>query len=163
MITGKTWTEEENRISGIFGESATAFFLSKKGANVLLVDTVFFDIIARDKSSRIFNTTRKVGISVKFRDRRYTTRSCTVSIKDFPKIREMAEKWDVEPWFCYVIVAMRNNEEFLEGFLFSAKDASQYMATEKQEYAISFAKLRKAREEKRITKECYFCWHLEKG
>ena len=163
MITGKVWTEEENRISGIFGESATAFFLSKRGVNVLLVDTVFFDVIAREKSAKIFNTTKKVGISVKFRDRRYTTSSCTVAIKDFPKIKEMSEKWDVIPWFCYLIAFKNKQEEVLEGFLFSAEDAIKYMATEKQKYAISFAKLRQARKDNQISKECYFRWQLEKA
>jgi hypothetical protein len=47
-------TPEENRIVGDFGEYALAYFLTKKGIHIFRADTVFFDLIAKDPSDKLF-------------------------------------------------------------------------------------------------------------
>lgn len=152
---------EESRIAGVFGESATAFHLIKKGIHVMNVDTVFFDVMVKDPARKMFNTKNIVGISVKIRDRSSTTPSCTVQIKEFPKIQLFSDKWNVDPWFCFIIIFKEKGKKILEGFLFSSEDAKKYMAEGKREYAISFSKLRKARDCKELSGNNCFTWRLE--
>lgn len=152
---------EESRIVGIFGESVTSFYLIKKGVHVMNADTVFFDVMAKDPKKTVFKTNKIVGISVKLRDRTTTTSSCTIQISEYPKVQSFAKKWQVDPWFCFIIVFKKKNNKILEGFLFSAKDAKKYMSEGRRQYAISFSKLRKARDNNKLSEQNYFKWVLE--
>ena len=159
MSDNKVRLSEENRIVGVFGESLVAFQLIKRGVHVLLVDTVFFDLIVKDGSGRTFSKEKNVGISVKFRDRRFTTPSCSVVVEDSSEIESFAEKWNVVPWFCLIICSVdKDGKDCLEGFLFSAQDAHRYMVDKGRKNAVSFSKLRKAKNDGVITSHHYFCW-----
>jgi hypothetical protein len=159
----ETRISEASRIVGNFGEMALAFYLTKKRIHVMNVNTVFFDLMARDKGKHVFNTDKIVGISVKLRDRSETTPSCTIVINDFERIKEFARKWNVEPWFCLSIVCRKKEQKTLEGFIFSCASALKYFSRGKRKHAISFSRLRKAREIGEIDGNKCFKWILEQG
>ena len=154
-------TEEENRLVGHFGEFALAFFLTKKGINVMVPDTVFFDIIAKDSKGLVFSKNKITGISVKIRDRTQSTGSCTIPIKDFPKIKSFGIKWNIDPWICHMIVFTdKEKRRVLEGFIFPYKDAKIYFSKGKRKYAVSFSLLRRKIGKKFIKEKNYLKWYL---
>jgi|SRR3989344_2985539 len=155
-------TEEENRIVGDFGEYALAYYLTKKGVHVIRVDTVFFDLIMKDPNQEISNIPNKIiGISVKTRDRSNTTPSCTIQIKDYNKIEQFGEKWNIQPWIGIIIIS-KNNEKnrVLEGFMFNYSKAKDYFSKGKRENAVSISKLRKDVDNYFIKTKNYFKWVL---
>jgi len=156
----KSRLEEESRLVGDFGELALAFYLTKLGIHVIRADTVFFDLIVKDKRKIIFKNDKLVGISVKIRDRTSTTPSCTIQLKEYNRIKSFGEKWGLEPWICFIIVYKKDNKRILEGFLFPYEKAKDYMAHGKRKYAISFSKLRQAHENGFIKEKEYFKWTL---
>ncbi len=152
--------EEESRLVGDFGELALAFYLTKLGINVIRANTVFFDLIVKDKNKIIFKNGNSVGISVKTRDRSNTTSTCTIPLAEYEKIKSFGGKWNLEPWICYIIVFRKNNKRMLQGFLFPYERAIDYMAHGKREYAISFSKLRQAHDEGKIKEKEFLEWIL---
>ena len=153
-------TPEESRIVGNFGEYVLAFYLAKKGINVIRADTHFFDLIVKDTSGRVFKKNDIIGISVKFRDRTLTTSTCTIPYKEFESVVKFGKKWKFEPYFCHIIVSREEDQGILEGFIFSRKSAKKYFAKRKRQHAISFSKLRADRSLTQSNR--YFKWNLGK-
>jgi hypothetical protein len=150
--------EEESRLVGDFGELVLAFYLTKLGINVIRADTVFFDLIAKDKNRIIFKNGNLVGISIKIRDRSVTTPSCTIQLKEYEKIKSFGEKWGLEPWICFIIVFRKEGKRILQGFLFPYEDGRGYMSHKKRKNAISFSKLREATRNGKIKENEFFEW-----
>lgn len=160
MTPGEDRISEASRIVGDFGEMALAYYLTKKKIHVMRVNTVFFDLMVKDRSKHVFDTDKIVGLSVKLRDRSETTSTCTIQIKEFESIKNFAQKWNVEPWFCLSIVYRKKDQRMLEGFIFSCKSAPKYFADGKRVFAISFSRLRHARDSGELSANRCFKWIL---
>lgn len=151
-------TSEESRIVGDFGEGVLAYFLTKKGLNVIRADTVFFDLIVRDPYGKLFQKDKIIGISVKIR-----SSGGTIPFdKDFKKLKKCTKKWNVVPYICFMrIIERKGGNKKLEAFLFEANNARNYLGGTKRKLAISFSKLKKDNE-KFKEGENYFIWDLGK-
>jgi hypothetical protein len=157
----KLRTPEESRIVGNFGEYALAYYLSKKGINVIRADTVFFDLIVKDKKGIIFPRDEIIGVSVKLRDRSFTTPSCTIQHEDFEQISDYGSKWNIKPYFCHMIIySDKEDGRVLQGFIFSQDTIKKYFSEKKREFAVSFSKLRDDIGKEFIQDKNYFRWKL---
>lgn len=91
-------SQRHSAISGRFGENLVLYLLSKSGFECAFVDYVGIDILATNKL-----TTKKIGVSVKFKTIPENKPSQGILVKDIEKANFGAKVFDSEPYMAIVL------------------------------------------------------------
>jgi len=131
----------EPQVSAEFGEALVAYLLAREGVEVIRGPTKGFDLFARDRQGRIFQSKDKlIGISVKTRLLKEKFEySSTVPI-DSKKVSEAREIWNVEAWLALVVGRLGYS---LRVFLLPYTKYSNFRGRAKREDVVSVSALEK--------------------
>ena len=129
-------------LSGDFGESFIAYLLSKEGVHVVRASMVGFDLLAIDKTGKIFPTNKLVGISVKARISKSHKKYVPTIPVGSSEILSSAEVWSAEP---YLGIVLGSQDQKLATFLVPFKDLGKFKGRATRKDVIATSELYKGR------------------